>query len=240
MLELRGLEVRYGSIVALRDVDLDVARGECVALVGPNGAGKSSMLRAIAGLHGPTAGTVTFCGERIDSLVPEAVRRRGIAYVPEGRAIFASLTVEENLLLGATVRRENADVARDIEGELERFPRLRDRLDRPAGLLSGGEQQMLAISRALVGHPTLVLLDEPSLGLAPRIVDLVFEALEALRKEDVTILLVEQNASRAIALADRTYVLRSGQIARQGRSGEFSDDEIIAEYLGSATGGDPT
>jgi branched-chain amino acid transport system ATP-binding protein len=235
LLSVRGLTVRYGSVTALHGIDLDVDEGELVALVGPNGAGKSSTLAAVSGLVRPAAGTVTVAGEVVSGLAPERVVRHGVALVPEGRNIFTSLTVAENLALGATIRRDAAGVAADLDRQLDRFPILRDRYGQQAGLLSGGEQQQLAIARALMSRPRLLLLDEPSLGLAPRLVDLVFETVAQLRQEGLTIVLVEQNATRAVELADRTSVLRTGRIVRSGTADELGGGAAMAaEYLGEA------
>ncbi|MCF7551546.1 ABC transporter ATP-binding protein [Pseudonocardia sp. WMMC193] len=233
LLSVRGLTVRYGSVTAVHGIDLDVAEGELVALVGPNGAGKSSTLAAITGAVRPARGTVALGGEVLSGLAPEKVVRRGVALVPEGRHVFTGLSVAENLALGATIRRSG--VAEDLERELERFPILRERYRQQAGLLSGGEQQQLAIARALMSRPRLLLLDEPSLGLAPKIVDLVFETVARLRREGLTIVLVEQNATRAVELADRTSVLRTGRIVRSGTAAELGGAAAMAaEYLGEA------
>jgi branched-chain amino acid transport system ATP-binding protein len=235
LLSVRGLTVRYGSVTALHGIDLDVDEGELVALVGPNGAGKSSALAAVSGLVRAAAGTVTVAGDVVSGLAPERVVRHGVALVPEGRNIFTSLTVAENLALGATIRRDAAGVAADLDRQLDRFPILRDRYGQQAGLLSGGEQQQLAIARALMSRPRLLLLDEPSLGLAPRLVDLVFETVAQLRQEGLTIVLVEQNATRAVELADRTSVLRTGRIVRSGTADELGGGAAMAaEYLGEA------
>jgi branched-chain amino acid transport system ATP-binding protein len=235
LLSVRGLTVRYGSVTALHGIDLDVDEGELVALVGPNGAGKSSTLAAVSGLVRPAAGTVRVAGEVVSGLAPERVVRHGVALVPEGRNIFTALTVAENLALGATIRRDAAGVAADLDRQLDRFPILRDRYGQQAGLLSGGEQQQLAIARALMSRPRLLLLDEPSLGLAPRLVDLVFETVAQLRREGLTIVLVEQNATRAVELADRTSVLRTGRIVRSGTADELGGGAAMAaEYLGEA------
>lgn len=235
LLSVRELTVRYGSVTAVHGIDLDVAAGELVAVVGPNGAGKSSTLRAISGLVRPTAGTVTLDGAVISGANPEDVIRRGVALVPEGRNIFTSLTVAENLALGATIRHRSPDLAADRERELDRFPILRERYGQPAGLLSGGEQQQLAIARALMSRPRVLLLDEPSLGLSPRLVDLVFETVAHLRQEGLTIVLVEQNATRAVELADRTAVLRTGRLVRIGTAAQLGGGAAMAaEYFGGA------
>lgn len=238
MLEIQDLVVSYGQINAVKGLTMEVREGEVVAVVGPNGAGKSTTLSSIAGLVRPKSGSIRFRDEGIDRLVPEDIVRLGIALVPENRNIFTSLTVGENLQLGTTIRRDRAAAQRDIEAQLERFPILLDRLGQPAGLLSGGEQQQLAIARALVSRPSLLLLDEPSLGLAPKVVDLVFEAIEQLRVDGITTLLVEQNATRAVSMADRAYVLRNGRVALSGTSEELGQGTDLAnEYLGTEAEG---
>ncbi len=234
MLDVAGLVVRYGPITAVKQIDMTVRPGELVALVGPNGAGKTSTLGAISGLQRCASGTITMNGTDITGRAPEDVIRQGLALVPEGRNIFVSLTVEENLQLGATIRTDKAAVRADIEAELDRFPILRERLRQPAGYLSGGEQQQLAIARALLSRPKLLLLDEPSLGLAPQLVNLVFDTIAGLREAGATILLVEQNATRAIELADRSYVMRTGRIVRSGTTDELGGGvDLAAEYLGA-------
>jgi branched-chain amino acid transport system ATP-binding protein len=233
MLEIRDLSVLYGRIPAVQDVSLDVGEGEIVGLVGPNGAGKSTTLAAILGLVSAAAGTIAYRGEPLVGLSPESIARRGIALVLEGRHIFGTLTVAENLLLGATASRDRRQTDVVLERELERFPILRETLRRPASTLSGGEQQQLAIARALVSQPRLLLLDEPSLGLAPLLVDRVFEAIDEIRREGVTVLLVEQNVARTVALADRTYVLRTGRIALSGTRAELERPGRLDEaFLG--------
>jgi branched-chain amino acid transport system ATP-binding protein len=233
LLRVSGLVVRYGAIAAVRGVDLDVADGEIVAIVGPNGAGKTSLLSAIAGIVKPAAGAVSFAGNALGGLVLEDVVRHGIALVPEGRHIFATLTVAENLLLGATVRDDAATVAADIERYFTTFPILGQRRRQPAGQLSGGEQQQLAIARALLSKPKLLLLDEPSLGLAPTVVDQVYAILRTIRAEGVTLLLVEQNAERAFALADRVQVMSGGQFGLSGAPRELErHPEFDAAYFG--------
>jgi branched-chain amino acid transport system ATP-binding protein len=233
MLKVEHLEVRYGRVAAVRDVSFDVAAGEIVGLIGPNGAGKSSTLAAITGLLAPTQGSVLLDGESLLGQTPERIVRRGVSMIPEGRQIFGTLTVAENLSLGSVVRSDRAAVAADLERELERFPVLRRYYDAPAGRLSGGEQQQLAIARALLGRPRMLLLDEPSLGLAPLVIDAVFEVLEQLREEGVTIVLVEQNAARTIEVADRCYVLRNGSVALTGTSDALIEEaDMTAAYLG--------
>ena len=234
MLSVTNLEARYGAILALRDISLTVEEGELVALVGPNGAGKSTTLAVIAGLHRPSRGTVTFEGKSLAGRAPEDVARLGISMVPENRGVFPTLTVAENLRLGAYLRRDG-DVARDLEGLRDRFPVLGERADQAAGTLSGGEQQQLAIARALISRPRLLMLDEPSLGLAPTLVDRVFELVAELHREGVTILLVEQNVRRTLEVADRAYLLRTGRVEASGRPSELRElVDIESVYLGGA------
>lgn len=233
MLEVDGLIVRYGSTPALHGISLDVREGEAVALIGPNGAGKTTTLAAIAGLVRQSAGSILFDGLSLAGESTEGIVRRGISLVPEGRHIFATLTVAENLGLGATPRTNKREIDDDLERVLQLFPVLRTYHRSPAGKLSGGEQQQLAIARALLARPRLLMLDEPSLGLAPRVIDLVFETLERLRAEAVTLLLVEQNVERAVQFADRTYVLRSGRMRLSGTRDELiADGDLAATYLG--------
>ena len=232
MLEVENLDVRYGGVRALRQVGLTVRAGEIVALLGPNGAGKTTTLRAISGLVSPSAGTITFDGHRIDRLPPEEVVRRGIAHVPEGRQVFPELSVEENLLIGAYARR--GGIKSQLAALYARFPILKERRAQPGGNLSGGEQQMLAIARALMGAPRLVLLDEPSMGLAPRTVQQVFDLLRSLNAQDGTaLLLVEQNARMALGLATRAYLLETGSVVLSGTAEEVRASPALAgSYLG--------
>lgn len=233
MLELEGVRSGYGAVDVLFDVTLRVASGEVVALLGANGAGKSTVLRTVSGLLRPRAGTVRFLGQRIDGLPPPEVVRRGVAHVPEGREVFAELTVAENLRMGA-YRRKDRGIASDLEQVLEWFPALRGRYQTPAGQLSGGEQQMLAIARALMSRPKLLLLDEPSLGLAPKVVQQILELLSRLQAAGVTILLAEQNAYLALRVASRAYVLRGGRAALQGSVEALRESpEVRRLYLGS-------
>ena len=233
MLEIRDLSVAYGRTPAVQGVSLDVDEGEIVALVGPNGAGKSTVLGAVLGLVPAVAGEIAYLGESIRGLATEAIARRGIALVPEGRHIFGTLTVEENLLLGAVASADRHRTGGRMEDVLGRFPVLRRTLRAPANVLSGGEQQQLAIARALVARPRLLLLDEPSLGLAPQLVERVLETVEDIRREGITVLLVEQKGLQAVALADRTYVLRSGRIVLAGSRADLSAaGEFDAAYLG--------
>jgi branched-chain amino acid transport system ATP-binding protein len=233
MLEVSRLEVSYGNIAALRGVSIEVRAGEIVAVIGPNGAGKSTLLLAIAGVVAARSGDIRFAGASVRGMAPERLVATGISLVPEGRRIFGSLTVAENIQLGATVRRDRAATAADVEQVLSLFPVLRERYGQRAGKLSGGEQQMLAIARALLARPKLLLLDEPSLGLAPLIVAQVYETVVELRRQGVTILVVEQNVHRALDAADRTYVLNSGAVAMAGRSSELHGAaEFEAAYFG--------
>jgi len=233
LLAVSGLSVRYGSVTAVRGVDLEIAEGEIVGIVGPNGAGKTSLVSAIAGIVKPAGGTIAFAAKPLDAIALEEVVAQGIALVPEGRHIFASLTVGENLLLGATVRRDRDGVQADIERSFETFPILGQRRRQPAGQLSGGEQQQLAIARALLSRPRLIMLDEPSLGLAPSVVDNVYALLETIAAQGITILLVEQNAERAFSLSDRIYVMNGGSFSLSGTAAEVrSDPRFDAAYFG--------
>jgi branched-chain amino acid transport system ATP-binding protein len=237
VLKIRDLHVNYGNIVALRGVALDVGKDEVVAVIGPNGAGKSTLLLAIAGVVRPRSGTIEFDGKATAGQQPESLVAAGLSLVPEGRHIFGSLTVAENLALGATVRRDRQEIARDIDEVLAMFPVLKDRYRQRANKLSGGEQQMLAIGRAMLARPRLLLLDEPSLGLAPLIVGQVYEAVHKLRISGVAVLIVEQNVTRALAAADRTYVVSSGAIAMTGTSAELAGSAAFdAAYFGVADG----
>lgn len=233
MLKVEGLEARYGSITAVRDVSLEVGEGELVALIGANGAGKSTTLGAIAGVVKPSRGRISFLGSSIVGQTPEEIARRGVSMVPENRGIFPSLTVGENLRLGSYLRRDPDAVRADTEGVFERFPILSERQAQSAGTLSGGEQQQLAIGRALLSRPRLLMLDEPSLGLAPALVDRIFRLVKELRDEGVTILLVEQNVARTLEIADRVYLLRTGRIEASGTPAEVrSQVDIAGVYLG--------
>jgi branched-chain amino acid transport system ATP-binding protein len=230
VLELEGLEVRYGSVPAVRRLDLEVGRGELVGLIGPNGAGKSTTLHAVMGLVPAAAGDVRLDGRSLRGSPPEAVARAGIALVPEGRRIFGELSVEENLRLGLAARRGNG--AAPLAAAYDLFPVLAEYRRRPAGVLSGGQQQQLAIGRALVAAPDVLLLDEPSLGLAPQMVDAVFRALAEIRDRGVTVLLVEQRAQRTVALADRTHVLANGELRMTLTPADADDTEkMIQAYL---------
>ena len=233
ILSVDDLVVRYGPIVAVQNVSLNVRQGEIVALLGANGAGKSSLLKAVVGLVPIAAGRVTFKGEPINKLTPEAIVRRGISLTPEGRRVFPRLTVADNLRRGGAVTRDRAAYDAAHEHVLNLFPILRERIRQNAGTLSGGQQQMLAIGRSLMARPALLLLDEPSLGLAPIIVDQILELLQRLRAEGTTILLVEQNVHRALEIADRAYVLASGRVESQGDAATLrASAEIERAYLG--------
>ena len=233
MIEADNLSKYYNDFAACRDVTFTINCGEVVAFLGPNGAGKSTTLRTIAGLVRPTAGSIRFRGERIEGESPSAIARRGLRLVPEGRRVFPTLTVKENLLVGGYLGWERARLADRIEECLTLFPPLRDRLGQRGGTLSGGEQQMLAIARALMGAPTLLLLDEPSLGLAPQWVEEVFTILQRIVTQGVALLLVEQNALLALELAERGYLLEGGEVRLTGRGGELlSRPEIARAYLG--------
>ena len=238
MLQLESLDVRYGGVQALRGVSLTVAPGEIVALLGTNGAGKTSALRAISGLVTPAGGRITWEGRRIDGLPPEAVVQAGVAHVPEGRQIFPELTVEENLLIGSFPRRRRSGVRAEIAALYERFPPLGARRRQPGANLSGGEQQMLAIARALLAAPRLLLLDEPSMGLAPKLVEQVFAVVRSLNREGVTVLLVEQNARMALSVAHRAYVLETGSIVLSGEAAALrQNSEVQRRYLGTGATG---
>jgi len=233
MLRVDDLEVRYGSIAALQGVSVSVDEGEIVGIVGPNGAGKSSLLLSISGAVRPDAGRIEFAGEGMKDLAPEQVVRKGVALVPEGREIFGELTVEENLILGATIRNDRRGVRDDLQAQMVAFPILQERRHARAEKLSGGEQQMLAIARALMGRPRLLLLDEPSLGLAPLITAQVYDTLVSLNKAGMTILVVEQNPARIMRVAQRVYVMRSGVVANSGPPGILNRGEELDEaYFG--------
>jgi branched-chain amino acid transport system ATP-binding protein len=237
VLELAELEVRYGAVPAVRGLTLSIAKGEIVGLIGPNGAGKSTTLHTIMGLVPVHGGDIRLAGRSIRGRTPESISRAGIALVPEGRRIFARFTVEENLRLGFVGRRDGDRAAReqDLRWIYDLFPIVEEFRGRPAGALSGGQQQQLAIARALVARPEVLLLDEPSLGLAPRLVDLVFEALERIRERGVSMLLVEQRAQRTVAFADRTHVLSNGELQMTLGPEDASDTErMVAAYLGAA------
>ena len=233
MLQVEDVHVYYGQIHALKGVSLTVEEGEIVTLIGANGAGKTTLLRTISGLVQPRRGQVTFQGRSLLRLLPEEIVRLGVSHVPEGRRIFANLTVLENLELGAFLRKDRAEVARGLQRVFDLFPRLQERLHQPAGTLSGGEQQMLAIGRALMARPRLLLLDEPSLGLAPLLVRTIFDVIKEINSQGTTILLVEQNAHMALSVAHRGYVLETGRVVLSGPAEDLRQSEDIrAAYLG--------
>jgi ABC-type branched-subunit amino acid transport system ATPase component len=233
VLEVDGLSAGYGPLAVLDNVSLKVGRGEVIALFGPNGAGKSTLMKALSGLIRPVTGTIRLAGKDLTSLSAPLVARSGLILVPEGRQVFPQLTVAENLRLGATRRDDFA--ASEIEDMLARFPRLRPRLHTAAGLLSGGEQQMLAVARGLLARPEVLLLDEPSLGLAPAVVTELFEQFTRLRDEGMTLLIVDQMADYALAIADRGYVLGGGRVLAEGSPAELRGSMIDDAYLGSAS-----
>jgi branched-chain amino acid transport system ATP-binding protein len=233
VLEVEGLVCRYGRIAAVRELSLQVRQGELVALIGANGAGKTTTLKAISGLLPPAAGRITFLGEDITCAAPKRIIALGLAHCPEGRRVFPYMSVLENLEMGAYLRSDAGEIAADMERLFARFPILAERRHQAAGTLSGGEQQMLAISRALMSRPKLVLLDEPSLGLAPNLVERTFDIIKAIRAEGVTVVMVEQNAFAALELADRAYVLEQGRVTKSGPGPELLDDpHVKAAYLG--------
>ncbi|MBO5521062.1 MAG: ABC transporter ATP-binding protein [Eubacterium sp.] len=233
MLEIKDLVVKYGGITAVKGISLAIEQGETVALIGANGAGKSSTLHAVSGLLRTASGTISFDGKDITGARPDKIVEMGLVQVPEGRQIFTRLTVEENLRMGAFVNRDKADVARNKERVLSLFPILKERAGQSAGTLSGGEQQMLAIGRALMSSPKMLLLDEPSMGLSPIMTQEVFNVLRSLKEENITVFVVEQNAYEALELADRAYIMETGTIALEGRSADLiNDDRVKNAYLG--------
>jgi len=235
LLEVEGLVARYGRITALHGISLTLEAGEIVTLLGANGAGKTTTLRTISGLMAAAAGSVRFDGADITKLPAERIVRAGIGHAPEGRRVFPRMTIRENLFLGAYTRSGKREIADDTERILTTFPRLRERLDQRAATLSGGEQQMLAIGRALMSRPRLLLLDEPSLGLAPLLIQTIFEVIADIRSRGTAVLLVEQNARAALAVASRGYVLELGRIALAGTSADLlANDAVAAAYLGGA------
>jgi branched-chain amino acid transport system ATP-binding protein len=232
LLEVRGLTAGYGAGPVLHGVDLDFQAGELLALIGANGAGKSTLLGVLSGLVPPTSGSILFAGRNLTGARPERVVRAGIAHVPQGRRLFATMTVRQNLVLGAYLRRDR-EVQSDIDRVIGYFPALGDKLQRVAGTLSGGEQQMVAIGRGLMGRPRLLMIDEPSLGLAPKVVETVIEVCESINRDGVSVLLVEQDVVVALEAADRGYVLENGRIALSGSARELQDDPAVRKaYLG--------
>jgi len=235
LLEISRLEVAYGGIQAVKGIDLTVGEGELVCLIGANGAGKTTTLKGICGLLAVKSGTIRYAGENVTGRPAFELVRRGLAMVPEGRGVFGALTIEENLAMGAYVRTDSAGIRADVERVFELFPRLKERRRQTAGTLSGGEQQMLAMGRALMSKPKLLLLDEPSMGLAPLMVQKVFETVLAVAKEGVTILLIEQNAKLALEVSRRGYVMESGEITLSGEAKALlHDPKVRAAYLGEA------
>ena len=231
MLKVENIDVYYGAIHAVKNVSFEVGDGEIVALIGANGAGKSTILKTVSGLMHPRTGTITFCDQNITHTEAYKLLRTGLAHVPEGRRIFLQMSVQENLEMGAYIKKDVSQ--EDLETVFNYFPRLKERRKQIAGTLSGGEQQMLAMSRALMSHPKLMMLDEPSMGLAPIIVDQVFGIIKELHKSGTTILLVEQNARKALQIADRAYVLETGSITLEGTGPELAkSDEVRKAYLG--------
>ncbi|MBP7693778.1 MAG: ABC transporter ATP-binding protein [Anaerolineales bacterium] len=233
MLELKDIHSYYGNIHALKGISLTVNQGEIVTLIGANGAGKTTTLRTIQGLLKPRNGSIKLEGEELTKLPAHEVNRRGICQSPEGRLIFPRMTVVENLEMGAFTRTDKDGIARDLERVFSLFPRLKERIKQKGGTLSGGEQQMLAMARAMMGNPRILLLDEPSMGLAPLLVETIFETIQALNQQGTTILLVEQNARMALGIANRGYVLQTGEIRLQGAADKLRDDEEVRKtYLG--------
>lgn len=235
MLNVENLQVYYGAIHALKGVSFHVEKGEIVALIGANGAGKSTVLNTISGILHPQEGRVSFEGQNLHQTPPQEIVCKGVIQIPEGRKIFPRMTVAENLAMGAYTQRDPAAIQRDMEAVFERFSRLRERRDQLGGTLSGGEQQMLAIGRGLMAHPVLLLLDEPSMGLSPVLVEQIFDIIQDINEQGTSILLVEQNAQMALAIADRAYVLETGKIAMQGTGDELlQDPNVITAYLGGS------
>lgn len=233
MLAVKDLEVYYGSIHAIKKISFDVREGEIVTLIGANGAGKTTTLHAISGLVKARSGEINFCGNNLRSMEAHKIIRLGLAQVPEGRRIFASMTVQENLEMGAYIRRDRDQIQQDYERVFERLPRLKERRRQIAGTLSGGEQQMLAIGRALMSNPKMLLLDEPSMGLSPLLVSEIFKIIRDVNESGMTVLLVEQNAKQALEIADRAYVLETGKIVKSGKASDLlNDDSIKKAYLG--------
>jgi branched-chain amino acid transport system ATP-binding protein len=233
MLEIDGLIARYGRITALGGISLRVEEGEIVTLIGANGAGKTTTLRAISGLIRPAGGAIRFEGRELNGMAPNAIVRLGVGHAPEGRRVFPRMTVRENLDMGAYTRNGKAEIAADLEAVLATFPRLQERLEQKAGTMSGGEQQMLAIGRAMMARPRLLLLDEPSLGLSPLYVQTIFGVIRAINERGTTVLLIEQNANQALGVASRGYVLETGRVAFEGTSASLLASEAIqAAYLG--------
>lgn len=233
MLKVENIDVYYDKIHAIKDVSFQVKQGEVVTLIGANGAGKTTILKTISKILEPTSGVVLFENEPLSKLLPHQLVYLGMAHVPEGRRVFSRMSVKENLEMGAYIRKDKASLKADYEQVFTYFPRLKERMNQPSGTLSGGEQQMLAIGRALMSKPKLLLLDEPSMGLAPLLVKEIFNIVETIKKQGTTILLVEQNANQALQVADRAYVLETGKIIKSGNASDLlEDDSVKRAYLG--------
>jgi len=233
MLKVENLQVYYGAIHALQGISFNLEKGEIVALIGANGAGKSTALNTISGILRPREGSVIFEEQEIHKMPPQEIVRQNVIQIPEGRKIFSRMTVTENLEMGAYTQTDRAAITRDMEAVFDRFPRLRERRNQLGGTLSGGEQQMLAMGRGLMAHPTLLLLDEPSMGLSPILVEQIFDIIQDINEQGTSILLVEQNAQMALAIADRAYVLETGKIVMQGTGDDLlKDPSVIEAYLG--------
>ena len=233
MLEVRDLEVYYGVIKAIKGISCDVNGGEIIALIGANGAGKTTILHTVTGLISPKHGSITFEGHNLVKTPPHKIVSLGMAHVPEGRRVFAQLSVLENLKLGAYTRRDSAEIAESLKMVYERFPRLEERKNQLAGTLSGGEQQMLAMGRALMSKPKIILMDEPSMGLSPILVSEIFDIIRSISEAGTTVLLVEQNAKKALAIADRAYVLETGNITLEGKASDLANNDSVKKaYLG--------
>lgn len=234
MLDVKDLNVYYGNIHALKNISFEVKKGEIVTLIGANGAGKTTILHTVSGLIKPQQGSITLRGEKIDGLSADKILTHKMAHVPEGRRVFSQMTVRENLDLGAFTRRDKKEIAKDIKEMYQRFPRLKERRKQLAGTMSGGEQQMLAIARALMSRPEILLLDEPSMGLAPMLVQEIFDIIVEINKNGTTVVLVEQNATMALQIAHRAYVLETGKIINSGKAADLLDnDDVRRAYLGS-------
>ena len=237
MLKVDNINVYYGSIHAIKDISFEVCRGQIVTLIGANGAGKSTTLQTVSGLLHSKTGSIEFLGKSLAGVAPHRIVEHGLAHVPEGRRVFPNLTVSENLKIGAYLRRDKQAVQKDAEHVYELFPRLKERSWQLAGTLSGGEQQMLAVGRALMSSPKLIMMDEPSLGLAPLVVQDIFSIIRQINSEGITVLLIEQNANMALKIADKAYVMETGRITMEGTGAELLADETIKEaYLGKTKG----
>lgn len=233
MLEIKGLQVHYGMIQAIKGIDFEVNKGEVVALIGANGAGKTTILHTVSGLLQASSGSIHFEGKDITKMPGHKIVSLGMAHVPEGRRVFAQLSVYENLLMGAYTRKDKQEIRESLDMVYSRFPRLEERKTQPAGTLSGGEQQMLAMGRALMSHPSIILMDEPSMGLSPIFVNEIFDIIKEVSATGTTVLLVEQNAKKALDIADRAYVLETGKIVLSGKAEELKNDDAVKKaYLG--------